>query len=361
MVQYFITGGTGTVGSSLISSLLQENNDDTFVIATRKIPKVNDNKRIQYLYCDFATDHYKTVITDDIIQKTDIVLHMAADVRWEISLEESAKTNLGPTKSLAELFQKNKNLKKFVFISTSASCPPKRMEGLSYIVEQDGYKFANCYEYTKYRCENFLREQANLPWMIVRFPLVKGDSKTGHISKFIGSYLIYRFLVKGKVPAYVSSQDAYSDVVPIDSVIETITKAIQTTDTQKTYMITANNGEDRIKDFIDMSTDLINDYCVKNNYETYKTLPLISPADYFSGMRDFYLNLLSDFGKREYIKFESFIPYASYASPIPRDNVDEVISAPSHDVFLKACVPYWCESQKRRLKKMETAPCNITM
>ena len=73
MTRYFITGGTGTIGSSLVSHLLQENSDDTFVIATRKVPSTNDNVRVNYLYCDFSTDHYKTAITEDIIQNTDIV------------------------------------------------------------------------------------------------------------------------------------------------------------------------------------------------------------------------------------------------------------------------------------------------
>lgn len=349
MTQYFITGGTGTIGSSLISSLLQENNDDTFVIATRRIPDINTNNRVKYLYCDLCTDHYKTAITDDLIQSTDIVLHLAADVRWDVSIETSEKSNVGPTKGLVELFKRNKNLKKFIFASTAASHPPARMDAIKPIAQLDGYDFANCYEYTKYICEKFIRSQSDLPWMIVRFPLVKGHSQTGEINKFIGSYLIYRFFIQGKMPTYVGRLNAPVDFVPIDYVLKGFFDAIHAKDSQKTFMVTANNGQDILKDFIDISLDLINDYCTAHDYETYKKLPLIAPSLYYAGMRNHYLSALSPIGQREFTKIESFIPYSTYLSPIPHDNVDVVVNTPSQTEFLAPCVNYWCDAHQKKL------------
>ena len=354
MTRYFITGGTGTIGSSLVSHLLQENSDDTFVIATRKVPSTNDNVRVNYLYCDFSTDHYKTAITEDIIQNTDIVLHLAADVRWDIPLDLSEKCNVGPTKGLIALFKRNKNLQKFIFASTAASHPPARMDGIVPLATLDGYNFANCYEYTKYICEKYLREQTDFPWMVVRFPLVKGDSKTGEINRFIGSYLIYRFFIQGKMPTYVGRYDAPVDFVPIDYVLKGFFDAIKSEKAQKTYIVTENNGQDTLKDFIEVSLDLLNDYCQNNGYQTYNKLPLISPSLYFAGMRHHYLSMLSPIGQREFTKIESFIPYSTYLSPIPHDHVDEVVNTPSQIEFLKPCIQYWCEAEKKRFKAEKT-------
>ena len=77
-------------------------------------------------------------------------------------------------KVLLLFFKRNKNLQKFIFASTAASHPPARMDGIVPLATLDGYNFANCYEYTKYICEKYLREQTDFPWMVVRFPLVKG-------------------------------------------------------------------------------------------------------------------------------------------------------------------------------------------
>lgn len=60
-------------------------------------------------------------ILNDLVSNTQIVLHSAADVRFDIDLLYLINVNLKGTKYLLDVFNMSKNLEIFIYISTSYS------------------------------------------------------------------------------------------------------------------------------------------------------------------------------------------------------------------------------------------------
>ena len=360
MSSFFITGASGTIGMSFLKKLLTLYPKSSFLVAGRNPLPSLFHPSIQHCHCDFSKADLGGILTKEKIKDITHVIHLAADVRWEQDKQTAYNVNVAGVERLADLFDGSQALKKFIFASTVYSHPPKRLAGIPIVASQDGYDFANFYEYSKYLAESYIRSLNNIPWQIVSFPLVLGDSHTGEIEHFIGTYLLYRFAIHDKIPFFVASKDSYVNIVPVDYVLDTLMEALLSDEIHKTYYINANYGRDRLEQLLNDSWNLLNRFFEKNHYRPLGHPQMIKPDIYYGSIRETIVPKNKSMMERiEFKKFESFIPYTCFAEPLDTRKADYVTEAPPLANFLPVCIDYWCKTEKRRFKNrikvLETA------
>ena len=120
----FITGATGFVGSHLADKLLDKGFEVYCLKRKTSSTKWLDGKKINYVEGDL----YSNDTLENVIKDMDYVFHIAGIVKAKSKNEYEIGNNLA-TKNLIEITYKvNPGLKKFVFVSSLASCGPNLNE-----------------------------------------------------------------------------------------------------------------------------------------------------------------------------------------------------------------------------------------
>jgi len=153
------------------------------------------------------------------------VIHCAATVKFNESLERARTVNVEGTRNLlqtAERLYRRGILRRFDYVGTAFVAG--RAEGL---VPEDrllpGVRFHNDYERTKWEAEELLRRhQDRLPITIYRPSIVVGDSKSGYTANFRVLYMPLKLVARGVVLAAPADPRGVLDVVPVDYVMDSL-------------------------------------------------------------------------------------------------------------------------------------------
>ena len=153
-------------------------------------------------------------------QDVTTVVHCAASVSFDLSLEESRRVNVDGTRNVVDFAQRCRRLERLTYVSTAyvAGEPP----GLFREDQLDvGQRFRNTYERSKFEAERMIRsEAAGLPLQILRPSIVVGDSRTGRTSSFNVLYGPLKALARGRIPAIPARRSSPVDIVPVDYVAD---------------------------------------------------------------------------------------------------------------------------------------------
>lgn len=112
-----VTGGAGFIGSAFINYLID--NFDCEVLCVDKLTYAGSRKNIKHNVSFLQKDICD--VTKEDLGEYDYIVHFAAESHVDNSIKNGlpfVKTNIEGTFNLLELARKNKNLKKFVHIST---------------------------------------------------------------------------------------------------------------------------------------------------------------------------------------------------------------------------------------------------
>jgi thioester reductase-like protein len=155
-------------------------------------------------------------LTEDI----SAVIHCAASVSFDLSLEESRRVNVDGTRNVLDLARRCPRLERLSYVSTAyVAGEPKSLFREDQL--DVGQRFRNPYEQSKFEAEKMIRERgAGLPLQILRPSIVVGDSRTGRTAAFNVLYGPLKAFARGKIPAIPARRSSPVDIVPVDYVAD---------------------------------------------------------------------------------------------------------------------------------------------
>ena len=249
--QILVTGGTGLVGSFLVPRLLRAFPDSRIVLLVRASSATALEERMRRLLTFCSSEARDTHAPERIVglrgdvtlpdlgvgpdalegllARTTHIVHGAATIRFDRSLQEARATNVVGTErmlALAERMTAAGVLKRFLYVGTSSVSG--RRGGMIYERElEKGQRFFNTYEESKYESERLVRNTMDrVPVTVVRPSIVVGDSRTGRTTTFNVIYLPLRLFHRGLLNILPGSPDTVLDLVPVDWVDDVITRLL---------------------------------------------------------------------------------------------------------------------------------------
>ena len=238
---FFITGGTGLIGTELLPRILRKFPGSTITLlvrgesdeevrkrtaeiaatAARENGLPDDARRLRGLRGDVMMDGLglPRLELDRIVGESTFIIHGAATIRFDHPIEEARSINCGGTRTMLAIARRcvdRGNLKRFVYIGTSSVSG--RRPG---IVTEDelemGQSFFNTYEQSKCEAERIVRDAfATLPAVVFRPSIVIGDSRTGRTTSFNVIYIPLRLVQRGLLSFVPGTPATKMDLVPVD-------------------------------------------------------------------------------------------------------------------------------------------------
>ena len=254
-----LTGATGFVGKEILDRFLDRDRrvfalvraDDDDAAARRLSP----HARLTAVAGDIERPGLglAPATAAKLAEEVSTVVHCAASVSFDLSLEESRRVNVEGTRNVLDLAQRCERLERMSYISTAyVAGEPRRL------FQEDeldvGQRFRNPYERSKFEAERMLREQADgVPLQVLRPSIVVGDSRTGRTSSFNVLYGPLKALARGAIPVIPGRRGSPVDVVPVDYVADrTVDLAEQGSD--GTYHLVAGRNATTVGRLLDLAS-----------------------------------------------------------------------------------------------------------
>jgi len=160
----------------------------------------------------------------DLCDRVTHIIHAAADLRVEASVEDLRGTNVDGVAHVLEFARSVRALTRLVHVSTAYVAG-----GRTGTVDEDdltdAFGFESPYEQTKYEAELLVRAASSeLPVSIVRPAMIVGDSRTGDVKTFNTFYTPLRLLLSGKLRIIPASRRLRVNIVPVDYVADAIVR-----------------------------------------------------------------------------------------------------------------------------------------
>ncbi len=160
----------------------------------------------------------------DLCDRVTHIVHAAADLRVEASVEDLRKTNVDGVANVLGFARSVRRLTRLVHVST-AYVAGGRTGTVGEDDLTDAFGFESPYEQTKYEGERLVRAASpELPVSIVRPAMIVGDSRTGDVKTFNTFYAPLRLLLSGTLRIIPASRRLRVNIVPVDYVADAIVR-----------------------------------------------------------------------------------------------------------------------------------------
>ncbi len=217
-----LTGATGFVGKEILDRLLSRGRRVYALVRA-----ANDDAAAERLdrhanLTPVAGDIEEPGLglESDVTEDITTVIHCAASVSFDLSLEDSRRVNVEGTRNVLDLARRCPKLERLSYVSTAYVAGEPN--GLFREDQLDvGQRFRNPYEQSKFEAEKMIRERgAALPLQILRPSIVVGDSRTGRTAAFNVLYGPLKAFARGTIPAIPARRSSPVDIVPVDYVAD---------------------------------------------------------------------------------------------------------------------------------------------
>ncbi|HEX6358723.1 SDR family oxidoreductase [Actinophytocola sp.] len=234
-----LTGGSGVLGQALIDEL---SGDFDLVCLSHRTPV--EDPRVRTI-TGALTEPGRL---RDLVGKVDVVLHSAAVTSWRASRERILETNVTGTRHMLDLARRAGA--RFYYVSTAFVARPPA-------ADPDDPDVAGlvAYVHSKIAAEELVRA-AGPGHVILRPPVVIGDTDTGRIAKFQGIHQMFGALVQNAVPLIPADPTSLIDVLPQDVVARAIGRLVRAEITEGEYWLTAGGAAPTVADLVDITVSV---------------------------------------------------------------------------------------------------------
>jgi nucleoside-diphosphate-sugar epimerase len=352
-----VTGATGALGRGAMARLLQVMPEARFTVLTRRPGHAAPHPRVAERSCDLTADDWTANLPRGFAQTVTAVLHMAADVRWNLSAEESMRTNTKVCARLADWAQAScGRLERFCYVSTAFVDSPTHLKGAPNLIEHEGRFYNNAYEYSKRMGEREILAR-RLPSAIVRPSLIVGDSRTGEIGSFNGLYTLLRLASQGQVPLVAGRGDCHADIVPLDTSVEAVRQALAGPLGTAGQVIWAISGSTAptVRELLETSFDGLNTFRRARGMPATQAPAIVPYETYRRLHKPWFEQQATAMQKRMMDYIDVFAPYFSVAGVFRPEAPDLVVQSPDWRQSLPRVIAYWCKTNETAaLKSLRT-------
>lgn len=236
-----ITGATGFIGRHLAAALSNTQSVRCLVRETSDI-SVLENSHVEIFYGNLLIKESLLPALDGI----DLVYHLAGEV-YSRRKDDYYKGNVLATQNLLEAC-KEKGTKRIIFLSSVGVYKPVTKRIL--LTEESECRPISFYGKTKLDAESLIKRY-NIPWVIVRAPVVYGPHQPAVLNRFFLDVLIkrkIRILGKG---------DNLRSLCYIDNLVEGLLLLTNNTDTNRKMYILSDSSPYTINEIIKSVSKII--------------------------------------------------------------------------------------------------------
>jgi thioester reductase-like protein len=233
-----LTGSTGFLGARLVRELLERYPRARLALLVRArtgqsgqqridaIVPAADRARVQVLGGDVAVENcgLESSAWQRLSGETTRVIHSAATVRFDHTLEEARAINVEGTRRVLDFAAAAPQLRSMTYVGTAYVAGER-----SDLIREDelavGQGYRNTYEQTKAEAEALVRSRlASMPGVILRPSIIVGDSQTGATTSFKMMYWPLKIYARGLWRTVPGFPDAVLDIVPVDYVATAVAR-----------------------------------------------------------------------------------------------------------------------------------------
>jgi thioester reductase-like protein len=267
-----LTGATGFVGMEVLARILERT--DRHVVA---LVRAEDDVRAADRLCatletscgdgEAYADRVTAIAGDitaprlglgdrwgDLAQRVGAIVHGAASVAFDLSLEESRRINVEGTRQMLDFAAACPDLERFTYVSTAYVAGDRR----GTVYEDDpggGGRFRNAYERTKHEAECLVAARRDdIEITIVRPSIIVGDHRTGWTAAFNVLYAPLRAFEAGIIPVVPARRRSPVDVVPVDYVADAVHALAEAPEAAgQTFHIVAGAQASTVGEIVDLA------------------------------------------------------------------------------------------------------------
>jgi len=265
----------------------------------------------------------------------DVIVHAAADIRWNLDFDTALATNVAATRAVLELIGAHTNV---VHVSTAFATGLR-----GDIASQDRADYRNSYEWSKAFAERELDRVC--PNWTVRPPMIIGSGRDGgRIARFHGVYQVVQGYLWGALPVMVANSRCPVELVGVDAVADLIVDRALSPRPSAKQTSTMGAGAAALPGdlVVKLVFDELNAWRMERGVPRVELPPLIEPRRWERFFRPFAEQHLSP---RQLDLIHSFDPYLPYWGM--DDHVHPDVLVGDVETTLRSSIRFWADRHPR--------------